>query len=403
MSSSFEEGAIDINFESLFKIINRVLRANLSHPKTVRDFQWLCKFCIMYGIFFSTFILLVYSIIFKDLKNDDSTQACANGILCVIYFVITFNYGILFSYRKILKELIETMDSDFGLAKKFPKKEQEIILKYVKKGQGIAKIWLIVGVCGCSLFIVKSIVLTIYYTVTSEFTLVHLYELTYPDAVEKVKNTNLLVYCSLYLYFLFYDIFATLMLIGFSPMGSIFMLHACGQLEVAKNRILEIYSGNNSSDEINRKLKDVARFINTTYRFVDKLQMSFKVLYELTLKSTTIVVPVTLYQVLESFKKGEFRFEFLTIIFGGVTLSSIPCYYSDVLMESGENLRMAVYSCGWEAHWERKSRTMILMLLVRTSRHVAIRTMFKDVCLFALTEIYHQAYAIFNVLNATWN
>lgn len=53
----------------------------------------------------------------------------------------------------------------------------------------------------------------------------------------------------------------------------------------------------------------------------------------------------------------------------------------------GDNLRMAVYTCNWETHWEQKSRKMILMLLLRTSRPVAIRTMFRNVCLDALTEV----------------
>ncbi|XP_039749916.1 uncharacterized protein LOC120626456 [Pararge aegeria] len=402
MSSSLVKKPIDLNFESLFKLINPLLRANLSHPKIERGFRWYIKFSIMYGIFLSVFILLVYSIIFQDLKNGDSTQACANGILCVVYIVVTFNYCIMFTYRNVLEELIDRMNHDYKLAKNFPEKEQDIVLSFAQKGQGIAKIWLIVGICACGLFIVKQFYLTIYYTITSEFRLIHLYDLTYPDAVEQVKY-NTVVFCILYIYFLYYDVFATMMFIGFSPLGSIFMLHACGQLEIAKERILEIFKEYKSSEEINKQLKEVATFLNTTYRFVDNLQFSFKVLYELTLKSTIIVVPITLYQILESLKKGEFRVEFITIIVGGITMSSIPCYYSDVLMESGDNLRMAVYTCGWEAHWERESRIMILMLLLRVSRPVAIRTMFRAVCLDALTEVYHQAYAIFNVLNAAWN
>nr|XP_034829755.1 uncharacterized protein LOC117986899 [Maniola hyperantus] len=402
MSSSSENKPIDLNFESLFKTINRTLRANLSHPKIVRDFRWFWKFCVLYGIFLSVFFLLLYSIYFHDLRNGDSTQACANGILCVIYIVVTFNYCIMFTYKNVLEDLIDKMNIDYQLAKNYSKKEQKVVLKFAQKGQGVAKFWLIVGTCAGILFIVKQVFLTIYYTATSGFRFIHLYELTYPDVVEEMKN-DLIVYCILYIYFLFYDIFAAIMFIGFAPMGSIFMLHACGQLELSKNRILAIFNKNNSSDEINKKLRDVAEFLNTTYRFIDSIQISFKVLYELTLKSTTIVVPITFYQILESFKKDDFRVEFITIVVGGITLSSIPCYYSDVLQEAGEKLRMAVYVCGWETHWERKSRTMILMLLLRTSRPVAIRTMFQDVCLHALTDVYHQAYAIFNVLNAAWN
>lgn len=267
MSSSSEELPIDLKFESLFKIMNRALRANLSHPMIVRDLRWLFKFSFLYGIFLSVFFLLTYSIVFHDLKNGDSTQACANGILCVVYAVATFDYCVMFKYRNVLVELIEGMDYDYQLAKSFENNEKIIVLKFARKGQSVAKLWLVLAICAGSLFIIKQMSLTIYYTVTSEFRVVHLYELTYPDAVEQVKN-NIIVYIVLYIYFLFYDVFAALMFLGFSPMGSIFMLHACGQLELAKSRILTIFNENHSSDQINRKLKDVAKFLNTTYRYI---------------------------------------------------------------------------------------------------------------------------------------
>lgn len=43
--------------------------------------------------------------------------------------------------------------------------------------------------------------------------------------------------------------------------------------------------------------------------------------------------------------------------------------------------------CGWEKRWDQKSRTLILLLLLRTTPSVTIRAMFCPVCLDTLADV----------------
>ncbi|CAK1546049.1 unnamed protein product [Leptosia nina] len=90
---------------------------------------------------------------------------------------------------------------------------------------------------------------------------------------------------------------------------------------------------------------------------------------------------------IEAFKSGHISVEFLSIIFGAGMLVNVPCYYSDMLMQKSDDVRMALYSCGWESHWDRQSRTLIFLLLTRVTRPVAMHTMFSNISLDGLTDV----------------
>ncbi|XP_038220207.1 odorant receptor 56a-like [Zerene cesonia] len=386
----------------MFKIMVFSMSLNKSHPKIPRNLKWIGQFTIMHGIFFFTYCLLIYSTIFHDLKNNDISQACANGILSVIFNVVSLQYAVMVWHQSKFHDMIEIMKFDYKLAQTLPKEEYDIVLCYAKKSRTIVYLWLKIVICVASLFPIKSFTLMLYYHVIGEFRYVPLYDITYPEPVELNKN-NLAVFLALYVLFLFYDIYAMFMYLAFSPLGPILILHVCGQLELLRNRILKTFSKSNNTAASIGTLKRIAIHFIEIYGFAARINSSLRVFHELLFKAGAIILPITFYQIIETAKRGQVSVEFISIIFGAVAICSVPCYYSDVLMEKSEDVRRAIYSCGWESNWDPVTRSLLFLLLTRASRPVAMRTLYRNICLNVLTDIYHQAYAIFNLLNAVWH
>nr|WCC57416.1 odorant receptor 16 [Papilio glaucus] len=395
---------MEIDFDKVFRVMTFAMRVNRSHPDIARDKKWALQFISSHGIYFFMFCFLVYSIIFCDLKNNDFTQACSNGAICIVFIVVTFKYCVMLYYQNLLKHMIQIMKRDYKSSCELPLHEQKIVLHYALRGKGVVNVWLAISLCTAGLFPLKAIVLMVYYTIIGDFKFVLLYDLTYPVGLEEVKNEPG-PFAILFFAFFFYDFYSMLMYIAFAPLGPIFMLHVCGQLELIKKRVLTIYPHNTTfdSEKVLKNFKDVIIKLQTIYSFVEDIKTCFKVSYELTLKATIIILPITFYMVIQSFKSGEVSLEFITIIIGAITLSGIPCYYSDLLMETGESVRLAIYTSKWEMYWDRRVRCILLVALVRTQRPIAVRSMFRPLCLDALTDVFHQSYAIFNVMNAAWN
>lgn len=264
-SPDTKEDVLNDNFEKIFKTMMFAMKMIQYQPYLKKDVKWAFQFGTMYGISFMIFCLLIYSIIFHDLRTNDVTQACANGILCIIFGVLTFQYCAVFYYNKIIEEMIEKMNDDYKNAKQFPKDEQQCVIENIKKGKFVITIWVLISVGGAVFFICKAISLTLYYTIFDEFRYVHIYDLTYPDSVEEIKNT-FGPYCIINFIFTFYDIYVMFMFIGFAPMGPIFLLHACGQLEIAKTRIMKIFHQDNTMNDIDKKLKEIAEFLVEVHR-----------------------------------------------------------------------------------------------------------------------------------------
>ncbi|XP_013138707.1 PREDICTED: uncharacterized protein LOC106103473 [Papilio polytes] len=259
---------MEIDFNKMFNIMIFAMRVNRCHPDIARDRKWALQFICVHGIFFIMFCALVYSIIFCDIKNKDFTQACSNGAICIVFIVVTFKYCVMLYYQKLFKNMIQIMKNDYKLSTELPLEEREIVLHFALKGKGVMKFWLIISICTASLFPVKAIVLMIYYKIIGDFKFVLLYDLTYPAGLEEHKNEPG-TFAFLYLAFFFYDFYAMFMYIAFVPLGPIFMLHVCGQLELVKKRVLTIYPNNLFDNEkVLNQFKDIIVHLQNIYRSV---------------------------------------------------------------------------------------------------------------------------------------
>ncbi|XP_030027609.1 odorant receptor 23a [Manduca sexta] len=391
---------MDLNFDKMYILTVFAMRINRSHPLIAKDTKWFLQLLPMYGIFSIMFALLINCIIHYDLKAKDFSSTCRNGCLCVLYFISTLSYYVMLVHQTTLKTIINTMNEDYAQALKFKADEQKVVLDYAKKGLYVCRQWLAMSIMGVGLFFVKNVLLYTYNYYVDDMKLVPLHDMTYPRIIEE-KRDDIIVYASLYALTVYYGVFAAIMYMSFVPLGPVFMLHCCGQLELIVMRLENLFI-KYTHEEANEKLKDIIRHLQNIYGFVKNIEKCFTGFYELTLKATTITLPIAVYEIIESCHRRELRMEFLVFIFGAMIISSSPCYYSHLLMEKGEQVRLAVYCSGWEVVQSRAARSTLMVILVRALQPIAIRTMFRTICLDALTDLLNQSYALFNLMNAMW-
>nr|ARO70518.1 Odorant Receptor 47-2 [Dendrolimus punctatus] len=387
-----------IEFETMFNIPTLALELNLMHPQIERNYKWILKFLITYGFYTLIFLNIIYYNIYPNLKNGEFIKACQTALLAVVYLVTLFRYCVIFWKGETILKLINLMKEDFQTGD--TSIEEEIIVEnFAKKGRSISRHFLVYTAYTVLVFPVKHFCLEIYYFVIGDFQILPPYDITYPSFIEDVKF-EFIPYVLLYLVFLYYLIYSGVVFVAFEALGLICIVHACGQLELAKRDISSLFI-DSDEEAIARRMKIFTLRMQRVYMFVDKVNGTFRLAYELNLKAIVIVLPLTSYAVLESFRNGAINVEFLSILFGGIVSSGVPCYFSDLLKQKSEEVRQAIYACGWESQHSLSQRSALLIALTRTLRPVAINTIFSTLCLETLADVLKQAYTIFNLMNAT--
>lgn len=248
---------MDLDYDELFKISIWALKINRSYPTIPNDKTWFLSIIPMHGFFFFIFCLLLNSTICHDLKNNNFSAACTNGIFAVLFICVTFKYTMLFIKKQDIITVIKRIKRDFEAAKLLPKEEQDIVVYYAKTANWVTRVWTLTSCSTFSVFPMITIIRSIYYYWIGEFKLVFMYDMTYPEAIETRKN-NISMYLFLLFTHMYYGLYTLLMYIGFTPLGLIFMLHACGQLEIVKYRIGNLFNGDHyDPKEIRERLKNI--------------------------------------------------------------------------------------------------------------------------------------------------
>nr|AFC91741.2 putative odorant receptor OR40 [Cydia pomonella] len=394
---------LNLDYDKMFKISILALKLNRSYPTIPKDKFWFCSIIPIHAYFSLSFYLILYSMFVHDLKNNDFAAACTNGILSVLYIAVTFKYVVLLVKAEDITFAMNKVKGDFAAAKHLCSDEQAITTEYAYKACWVTKVWLLTASSVFCVFPIQVIVLSIYNYAIGDFQFVHMYQMTFPEAIETRKyETNM--YLFLLILQTYFGVYVLLMFAGFTPLGLIFMLHVCGRIEIVKYRISKLFEGEHYDPrEIQQRLKNIVMPLQDVLDFVDLLKKTFRLVYEVYMKSTTIVIPIASYEVLQSLKEGRPSIEFMTFIVAGAVLCFAPCYYSDLLMEKGLSLRMSVYTSGWEAYPDSAMRRTLCIIMCRLERDVAIRTLFQTVNLDAFSELCHQSYALFNVINTAWS
>ncbi|XP_049870310.1 odorant receptor 2a-like [Pectinophora gossypiella] len=390
-----------MGFDEYFKISTTAMRLNRCHPAIARDKVWITQFIFICVMCTSCFTLLLYSILLHDIRNKEYTNACKSCIMAIVSVTISFKYAVLVIHQDSINYLISIINRDYDLAETFPDDEKRIVMHYKEKGIKVCKLWLAIAVASTVIFPLKAFLLMGYLHAKGEFKLVPMFELTYPSFIETYKNI-FTVYCALFVLCTAFACYASTMYLGFDPLVPIFMLHCCGQLEVVCRRIMRLLSETTDEREIREKLKKLILKLQEIYGFVDHIKHNFTILYEFTMKTTTFLLPLSAFQVVECLRKRDTNLEFIPFCFGTIIHFYMPCYYSDLLMEKSESLRQSIYSCGWEMNTDKGTKKTILFMLARATRPLVITTVFFPICLDTFAEMCRNSYAIFNIMNAAW-
>lgn len=261
-----------MKFDDLFKTANFALRIIGIHPECTRDRNWKIKFILLTLYKIYCIIVLCYSIL-RELKDRRYADACKNAVMLLITVTMMFEYSILLIHQQSIMGIINTINKDYELIRELTGKEKKIVVNYSKNGLTICRIWYI-GAITCSImFPLKAMLFMAYiYYDKGEFELVPMFDLTYPDSIDVHKNEPrmFVMFNSIYLLFAFYG---TVTFMGFDPLVPIFLLHACGQLDVARQRISSLYFETSDEGQVEDKLRSIIVKLQEIYRYNNNIKI----------------------------------------------------------------------------------------------------------------------------------
>nr|AST36271.1 putative odorant receptor OR41 [Hedya nubiferana] len=417
-----------VKFDNTFKLSVAALNLNRGHPSLPLNLKWAAQMFLLYVGFSPNFLGFLYSSIF----HDDFPKICRNLSEALVFNIICINNAILIVYKKKINDMIKITEENIESSKKLSSEDELVVKEYTEKGNKAAKVWLAVCIIAGGVLPGKAIVGSSYLSLQGNLTLVPIYDVTWPAYVDDRKN-EFYMYLIIFGFQSFYIICICLMFVAFYPLGPIFMLQACGQIELVIRKLGRLFKDDNiDSDETVKSLQDIARHVQDIYRyvsirnkkfnlyvfttclgctrtvilflsFVDIIQKTHTALYEMCLKTTTFLIPLSLIGFVESYNQGNANIQLICFVCASGMQCYIPCYYCELLATKGEELRYAIYGCGWERHWVPKTRSTILVMLTRTAHPLGINAVFCMVGMAAFANVCNLAYSIFNVMNAAWN
>lgn len=238
-----------LRFEDVYKIPVMCLKINRAHPGIPKDWHWAWQAGIMHGIFTLTFSTFLYSLIAVDIKEDDFSKACTNGIFLVIWVVVTFQYGVVLKFKDQLNTLMRLNQENFDAAESMSEDDQAVITEYAYRARWVAKVWCFSCCLNCALFPLKSVVLTLYSIYIDDFRLVPWYDCSFPAFIEEIKYRPD-IFCIIFATHIFYGVYAIGMYIGFCPLGPIFILNTCAQLDLMAKEFTNMFNITQYNDKI---------------------------------------------------------------------------------------------------------------------------------------------------------
>ncbi|KAJ0171059.1 hypothetical protein K1T71_013258 [Dendrolimus kikuchii] len=388
-----------IDFDEYFKIQMKTMKFFRVHPSTKYKNYKTLIIAITFSLYTTYCVFFINSVINHELKNEDYLNAIRNVVPVAFYIAMCTNYVLLIVKMKIVGKLIDHMKTDYSNMSNIDNQSRTIIHSYARRGSWIMLRALYLATSCVVIFIMKTVIVSLIYLYRDEYRYVNIHELHYPNVINDRKESDLLFFIGTYMGITCYTILTGAIFTCVIPLGPITMLHACGQLELIKNKFQDLFNKDNIDERLNDIIKDLQRL----YSFIENINKSFSTTYEIILKQNTLVMSLTSYAVLKSVGEGNFAVEYINLFSGGLFTCSVLCYYGDLLMEKGEEVRQAAYACGWERVFIPEARKTLLIILTRALKPITIKSIFHNINLDTLADVYRQAYTIFNLMSTMWN
>nr|ARO70506.1 Odorant Receptor 20-2 [Dendrolimus punctatus] len=388
----------EIDFDNIFKIQMTGMKIIQCHPDTKHDIYWLLKTSIIFGLYTLEFYFVGNSML-VDIRNKDLLNAFQSAVPVSFYIFVMINYSFLINNSKSIGQMFKIMKSDYEKMPNLDQRCRSVIIDTTTKCSWILKYWSRLTTSCVVVFCLKSICLSIYYILKDQYEFVPLHEMHYPEFIEKHKKNNIYVFAFTYVAEFYFISLTILVYVCSTPLGPLFMLHACSQLELVKIKFEDIFK----KDDVEKRLSDIVEDLQLAYGFIAEINKSFTIIYEIMMKEFSVRCPVTCYAFVKAFSHREFAVEHVIVIVATMIFTAMPCYYSDLLMSKGEEVRQAAYDCGWERVFNPGARKTLLIIVNRASNPTAVKSIFCTINLDTLTNVFRQAYTIFNLMCAMWD
>nr|ARO70530.1 Odorant Receptor 68 [Dendrolimus punctatus] len=320
---------VELDFEKLFKLLMICMKFSLCHPETKINKYWVLTSIMAFGPYTVSFLVVINCISYY-LTRDDYFNAFRNGVPIVYYISMMLYFGIFIKKRFHLRNLIECIKRDYSKACAMDKRSKKIVQEYAAKGRIITIFWGYLMVSTVGIFVVKSIFLTIYHSKRNgELRLTSFYEVYYPFNISELRVSNTWVYVPIYFLEVYFTWMTELLFLCSTTLGPMFMLHACGQLELVKIKFKHIFE----NDYVDENLNKIVQHLQYIYSFVREINECFTFMYELIIKQSVLLLPFTSYAIIQSIKREEITVEFGGVLIQSALTISIPCYYGDWLLQ----------------------------------------------------------------------
>lgn len=252
----------EFDFEKGFKLIMNVMKFMQCHPDMKLNRNWVLNTLRKIGPYSFAIYNLNYSF-HHYLKLNDYVNAFKCGVPIIYQIWMIFNFIVLLKSRSKLVFLIDSMKNDYAKTCVMDEKLKSIVRVKMAEGRKVMNFWFFLLVTSVFSFIGKSIVLDIYhYSQYGEIKLYPFFDMYYPFKITDRREHNLFLFFSTYLYDLYFSSTSILLYFCTFPLGVVFMLHACSQLELIAIKFENIFE----KDDVDNKLIEIVKDLQYVYR-----------------------------------------------------------------------------------------------------------------------------------------